>query len=271
MEIVSGLISGVVSGLASGLVIALTSRIETEIRPAEVVVWSWRRLVQVRSLKKKLIVGISSGLTLALLMGLALVETSPSLSARLLFLIVLAIALIIVAIIVLAGGLTSGVSSKLQNERDLTLPNQGMRRSLRNSIRIGLIGASVGGSISIMAFSLILKLLGAIFTAGLVGQISFLLLCGSLGGTITGLIVGLPNGGIAYIQHISLQLLLWRSNLIPWNYPRFLNHAAEHLLLRKVGGGYIFLHRLLLDYFASLEAGSPPMQLNKFTESSPKR
>jgi len=269
--VVSGLISGVVSGLASGLVIALTSRIETEIRPAEVVVWSWRRLVQVRSLKKKLIVGISSGLTLALLMGLALVETSPSLSARLLFLIVLAIALIIVAIIVLAGGLTSGVSSKLQNERDLTLPNQGMRRSLRNSIRIGLIGASVGGSISIMAFSLILKLLGAIFTAGLVGQISFLLLCGSLGGTITGLIVGLPNGGIAYIQHISLQLLLWRSNLIPWNYPRFLNHAAEHLLLRKVGGGYIFLHRLLLDYFASLEAGSPPMQLNKFTESSPKR
>ena len=31
---------------------------------------------------------------------------------------------------------------------------------------------------------------------------------------------------------------------------------AEQILLRKVGGGYIFLHRLLLDYFADLETSS---------------
>jgi len=255
--VVSGLIGGIVSGLAGGLVIALTSRIETEIQPAEVVVWSWRRLVQVRSLKNKLIVGISSGLTLALLMGLAFVISSSGTSARALFLIVLAIALVVVAIIALAGGLTSGVASTLQHERDLTLPNQGMRRSVRNGIRIGIIGGLVGGSISIMAFSLILTGIGTIFAAGLVGRLCFLLLCGSLGGTISGLIVGLPNGGIAYIQHMALRLLLWRSNLMPWNYPRFLNLAAEHILLRKVGGGYIFIHRSLLDYFASLEAVSP--------------
>lgn len=253
---VSGLLGGFISGLAGGLVIALTSRIETEIQPAEIVVWSWRRLVQVRSLKNKLIVGISSGLTLALLMCLAFVVSSPGTSARVLFLIVLAIALVVVAIIALAGGLTSGVASKLQNERDLTLPNQGMRRSVRNGIRIGIIGGLVGGSISIMAFSLILTQIGTIFAAGLVGRLCFLLLCGSLGGTISGLIVGLPNGGIAYIQHMALRLLLWRSNLMPWNYPRFLNYAAEHILLRKVGGGYIFIHRLLLDYFASLHAPS---------------
>jgi hypothetical protein len=255
--VVSGLIGGIVSGLAGGLVIALTSRIETEIQPAEVVVWSWRRLVQVRSLKNKLIVGISSGLTLALLMGLAFVISSSGTSARALFLIVLAIALVVVAIIALAGGLTSGVASTLQHERDLTLPNLGMRRSVRNGIRIGIIGGLVGGSISIMAFSLILTGIGTIFAAGLVGRLCFLLLCGSLGGTISGLIVGLPNGGIAYIQHMALRLLLWRSNLMPWNYPRFLNLAAEHILLRKVGGGYIFIHRSLLDYFASLEAVSP--------------
>jgi hypothetical protein len=37
----------------------------------------------------------------------------------------------------------------------------------------------------------------------------------------------------------------------------FLDEAAERLLLRKVGGGYIFVHRLLLEYFASLEKKEP--------------
>ena len=40
---------------------------------------------------------------------------------------------------------------------------------------------------------------------------------------------------------------------VPWHYAQFLDYAAEHILLRKVGGGYIFVHRLLLEYFASLD------------------
>jgi len=40
----------------------------------------------------------------------------------------------------------------------------------------------------------------------------------------------------------------------PWNYARFLDYAARRVFLRKVGGGYIFVHRLLMDYFAALEA-----------------
>ena len=34
------------------------------------------------------------------------------------------------------------------------------------------------------------------------------------------------------------------------------DNVFEQILLRKVGGGYIFLHRLLLNYFADLETGS---------------
>jgi hypothetical protein len=45
---------------------------------------------------------------------------------------------------------------------------------------------------------------------------------------------------------------------MPWNYPRFLDYAAEQILLRKVGGGYIFVHRLLLEYFASLDTTATP-------------
>jgi hypothetical protein len=43
---------------------------------------------------------------------------------------------------------------------------------------------------------------------------------------------------------------------MPWNYARFLDHASEHMFLRKVGGGYIFVHRLLLEHFAALDSKS---------------
>ncbi len=33
-------------------------------------------------------------------------------------------------------------------------------------------------------------------------------------------------------------------------YARFLDYCHERILLRKVGGGYIFVHRLLQEYFA---------------------
>ncbi|HEY4383334.1 MAG TPA: hypothetical protein VGN34_02510 [Ktedonobacteraceae bacterium] len=46
---------------------------------------------------------------------------------------------------------------------------------------------------------------------------------------------------------------LWRKNIFPWNIVPFLDEAAACLLLRNAGGSYIFVHRFLLEYFASLE------------------
>jgi hypothetical protein len=63
----------------------------------------------------------------------------------------------------------------------------------------------------------------------------------------------MENGGSAYLQHYVLRFLLWRNDYAPWNYIRFLDYAAERVFLRKVGGGYIFTHRLLMEYFATLE------------------
>ena len=34
------------------------------------------------------------------------------------------------------------------------------------------------------------------------------------------------------------------------NHARFLDYAAERIFLQKVGGGYIFVHRTLLEHFA---------------------
>jgi hypothetical protein len=86
-------------------------------------------------------------------------------------------------------------------------------------------------------------------TAGWIG-----ILCGVV---ITGPFFGLANGGFACIQHLALRLTLWRSGAMPWNYAAFLDEAAERLLLRKVGGGYLFMHRLLLEYVAAHDV--PPL------------
>ncbi len=69
---------------------------------------------------------------------------------------------------------------------------------------------------------------------------------------IIGLGGGLKYGGLAIIQHYILRILLYVENHTPRNYAHFLDYAAERIFLRKVGGGYIFVHRLLLEYFAEL-------------------
>jgi hypothetical protein len=60
-------------------------------------------------------------------------------------------------------------------------------------------------------------------------------------------------GGRSALQHLVLRTLLVRNRAAPWNYVRFLDETTDRLILRKVGGGYVFVHRLLLDYFADLQ------------------
>ena len=35
------------------------------------------------------------------------------------------------------------------------------------------------------------------------------------------------------------------------NFVKFLDHCAKLILLKKVGGGYMFIHRMLLEWFAA--------------------
>jgi hypothetical protein len=71
-----------------------------------------------------------------------------------------------------------------------------------------------------------------------------------------GLVCALIGGlfyvdGIGLLKYLVLRLLLRVSGKTPWNYSRFLDYAASHILLRKVGNGYTFIHRLMLEYFAT--------------------
>jgi hypothetical protein len=63
-------------------------------------------------------------------------------------------------------------------------------------------------------------------------------------------------GGFTVIMHWVLRLwIAWRTPL-PVDLEPVLNRAAELGLMRRVGGGYVFLHRTLLGYFA--DRAAPP-------------
>jgi hypothetical protein len=119
-------------------------------------------------------------------------------------------------------------------------PSQGIYRSGRVALTSGLTGMGI-------------VLMNGLLVGMLFNEIRIGFILGIVGGCIGGLGVALKNGGRAYVQHTMLRLLLALNNDAPLNYVRFLDHAAERILLRKVGGGYIFVHRMLLEYFASLE------------------
>lgn len=68
-------------------------------------------------------------------------------------------------------------------------------------------------------------------------------------------------GGFDALQHVTLRFLLHRRGLIPRRFIAFLEHAARLVLLQKVGSGYLFIHRQLLDFFADTrpaDRSSPP-------------
>jgi hypothetical protein len=138
-------------------------------------------------------------------------------------------------------------------------PNQGIRESARKTIFtavlyypfavLGVIGISVNTSdklanlvlqgVSPMEILLAVKVefLKSTFTG--------------IGATLLfGILVG---GGKACLQHISLRLLLTFSDrVIPWNLAQFLTYCHERRLLQQIGGRYRFIHRELLDHFASM-------------------
>lgn len=74
----------------------------------------------------------------------------------------------------------------------------------------------------------------------------------------TGAWLGLRSGGIASIMHFTVRFFLRRNGSVPSRYIRFLDYASDRILLTKVGGGSMFVHRLLLEYFADVYAPLSP-------------
>ena len=60
-------------------------------------------------------------------------------------------------------------------------------------------------------------------------------------------------GGGACIYHFILRIMLRYNNSAPLDYVNFLEYAVDRIFLKRVGGGYVFIHGLLMDYFATIE------------------
>jgi hypothetical protein len=83
-------------------------------------------------------------------------------------------------------------------------------------------------------------------------------LAGFGGGLIAGLIALFAYGGIDVLRHLILRWALSRKGNFPFGLPRFLEYATNDLrLLERAGGGYMFIHRFLLEYFAALDTAGP--------------
>ena len=65
------------------------------------------------------------------------------------------------------------------------------------------------------------------------------------------LLAFLCYGGIDVLQHYLLRAILAIKRYSPFNYPGLLEHTTRLIFTQKVGAGYIFIHRFLLEHFAA--------------------
>lgn len=118
-----------------------------------------------------------------------------------------------------------------------TLPNYKIRQSVANAVKLFLLIAPLAGVPSYAIHG------GSVYS-------------GVANGVIFGMgaaLIGAGGAGLNGIKHGVLRFILCVKGEIPWNYARFLDHACDRILLQRVGGGYMFIHRALLEHFASMQ------------------
>jgi GTPase SAR1 family protein len=118
-------------------------------------------------------------------------------------------------------------------------PNEGIYKTINNGLILSLVIALGYLPLNIIGRFLINKkdiFVPSIYVSMSMGVFTFVSL-----------------GFSPVIKHIILRALLKYNGFAPFGYEKFLDYASNLIFLRKVGGGYEFIHGMILDYFASLE------------------
>ena len=155
------------------------------------------------------------------------------------------------------GAIIGGIASGL-NQTDLnmkTQPNQSLRQSLWLALGSWavfglLVGLGVGASGGLAMGLITARDEG--LANGILYGVDFMTQIGLVFSLGFGTAASLYFGGLAFVQHFALRLVCALCGYAPWRYPRFLDYAVERILLRRVGGSYIFVHRLLMEHVAGL-------------------
>ena len=141
----------------------------------------------------------------------------------------------------LIGFIFGGLGGTTLTTRKFT-PNEGIRISLINSIRIGSIVGLLFAGVGAMVAWLV--------NGSLEDTLTY-----SLYGLFVGVLAALYYGGLFAIQHMTLCILLWCSGSFPspWRLVEFMGYSTQVILLIRTGGAYKFLHRYLQEYFIGAE------------------
>lgn len=210
-----------------------------DIQTVEILTWSWQRAR--RTTWRGMAVGITGSAFLGILLAVA---TSAEIGINS-WNTIWPLILFFGAPMGLSVGLLTGFSRDVIPLK--TAPDQGLWLTLRL-----ILGGSFIGAIGIGLIVTVLLIIGAPFPESPGGYLEWVLFGANLGLRF-GLLVGLWYGGLDLIYHFVLRSILALQHKMPWRIIAFLDTAAQHLYLRKVGGGYLFTHKLLLDYFAEQE------------------
>lgn len=184
-------------------------------KPVEALKWSWMNV------RNYILFGLIGSTPFGLLLGLTGI-LGPTLIHGLL------LGMLGGVILGLFGGLRSGTEVETR-----TIPNQGIWQSAKTWVIIS-IAVSLSLSLGIYLFDSWLTI-------------------PQYWGLFCGLFVGLLTGGTACIVHISFRTVFYFHQHMPWNYAQFLDYCCDRIFLQKVGGGYIFIHRLLMEHFAAMQ------------------
>jgi eukaryotic-like serine/threonine-protein kinase len=227
-----GLIGGLLTALFVGWISGLGVGSLNHIAPVETIIWRWNHFWQ-RTIPG-LILGLMVGLIVGLVVAMCVMSYSVLVSS---FPLMITIACTLFfgtlgLVVGLVSGLISGFTDRVM--MDKPYPNQGIKLSGQNCLAAFLV--------TCLIFELFFAPFGGLMVGLTLGPFF----------AFSGLIVCLNRGGSAVIKHYALRLILWRSGHTPLNFIKFLDLCAHLILLKKVGGGYIFIHRMLLEYFAEL-------------------
>jgi hypothetical protein len=229
----------ILSGISVALVFVLVRSLR--VRPVEALGWSWSRALGL--LPTTWGFGLVAAGAMSLRFFVFGVDPDMGTSdAGDYFIATLCIGL-------LMGTAGAGMLGTVPGDREArTRPNEGITQSLRNGLLVG-VPSAIGVAL-VLAYVAVPHLVGRIVELG--GYWREPSALSVRYGAFFSVGLFFVYGGAAVVLHAVVRLMLALRTPLPLRLVRFLDHAADSGLLRRVGGGYIFMHRTLLDYFAAL-------------------
>jgi hypothetical protein len=141
------------------------------------------------------------------------------------------------------GAACGGIVGEVKESK--AYPNEGMWLGVRNAaLGAGVIGLG-GYVVCSLSTALVLLLIGE--------ELESAAITGLLGGLVSA-VVAAPLGGLCYggydvAKHCVLRLLLYITGATPFRLKQTLDSACDLVFLRRTGGAYMFVHRLLMEHF----------------------